>query len=149
MIGVHCSPSNMTIMAQKIDLKDTWSRPRRDTGRESIHSGHFMISDFEAEAQDDEDELAVPVPDVAEPKAVIPCRRPLANIKPTFNATNLLSIETSLTKLFQCMSIAYRYVWSHFRIGLLYLVKLMSLLLTLNQLMVIDQKSVSYKKHIA
>ncbi|KAG8036071.1 hypothetical protein G9C98_004650 [Cotesia typhae] len=31
--------------------------------RETIHSGHFMVSDFEAEAQDDEDELAVPVPE--------------------------------------------------------------------------------------
>lgn len=34
--------------------------------RETIHSGHFMVSDFEAEAQDDEDDLAVPVPDQEE-----------------------------------------------------------------------------------
>lgn len=39
--------------------------------RETIHSGHFMVSDFEAEAQDDEDELAVPVPDEEAAKVAI------------------------------------------------------------------------------
>ncbi len=29
--------------------------------KEAIHSGHFMISNFEAEAQDDEENIAVPV----------------------------------------------------------------------------------------
>ena len=29
--------------------------------KEAIHSGHFMISSFEAEAQDDEEDIAVPV----------------------------------------------------------------------------------------
>nr|BAN21193.1 basic helix-loop-helix zip transcription factor [Riptortus pedestris] len=99
----------MTIMAQKVDIKENWTRPRRNTGKESIHSGQFMVSDFEAEAQDDEDELAVPVPDVAEPKAVIPCSRPLSNVRVAVKSScTQLSIETSLTKLFQCMSIAYR-----------------------------------------
>ncbi|VVD03564.1 unnamed protein product [Leptidea sinapis] len=29
-------------------------------GKESIHSGHFMVSHFEAEEQDDYDDIAVP-----------------------------------------------------------------------------------------
>lgn len=102
----------MTVMAQKVDFKQHLIRTRRDTNKESIHSGHFMISDFEAEAQDDEDELAVPVPEVSEPKAVIPCHKLLSQNRMTVSekkfSPNQLSIETSLTKLFQCMSIAYR-----------------------------------------
>lgn len=102
----------MTVMAQKVDFKQHLIRTRRDTNKESIHSGHFMISDFEAEAQDDEDELAVPVPEVSEPKAVIPCHKLLSQSRMTITekkfSPNQLSIETSLTKLFQCMSIAYR-----------------------------------------
>ncbi|EFN77615.1 MLX-interacting protein [Harpegnathos saltator] len=80
--------------------------------RETIHSGHFMVSDFEAEAQDDEDELAVPVPDeevtarlsiIAQPGFTV--ERFVAN---SSNDKSSLSIETSLNKLFQCMSLAYR-----------------------------------------
>jgi len=88
--------------------------------RETIHSGHFMVSDFEAEAQDDEDELAVPVPDQEEAQTT---RFPIATI-PGFpydrftisgslnnrSTSQQLSIETSLNKLFQCMSLAYRWV---------------------------------------
>ncbi len=33
--------------------------------KEAIHSGHFMVSDFEAEAEDEEDMIAVP-PSTAE-----------------------------------------------------------------------------------
>ena len=28
--------------------------------KEAIHSGHFMVSNFEAEAQDDEEDIKVP-----------------------------------------------------------------------------------------
>ncbi|XP_035734613.1 MLX-interacting protein-like isoform X4 [Vespa mandarinia] len=84
--------------------------------KETIHSGHFMVSDFEAEAQDDEDELAVPVPDEENGKLAImtPVGFSLKKFvdgdilddKP--NSQQQLSIETSLNKLFQCMSLAYR-----------------------------------------
>ena len=37
----------------------------RKKSKEIIHSGHFMISDFEAEGHDD-DEVAIPVPEDAE-----------------------------------------------------------------------------------
>lgn len=83
-------------------------------GKEAIHSGHFMVSHFEAEAQDD-DEIAVPIPD-------IPLKDPFEKaIKPILYNGKLesqidlkrfqpIGIETSLSKLFQCMSIAYRLV---------------------------------------
>ncbi|KAK3930672.1 MLX-interacting protein [Frankliniella fusca] len=107
--------------------------------KEAIHSGHFMVSHFEAEEQDDEDEVAVPVPedlDVPSSRqaysrsasihlnfqpAPVHRRGPgddsqgvggenacttLATLKKESGQT--LSIETSLSKLFQCMSLAYR-----------------------------------------
>lgn len=86
--------------------------------RETIHSGHFMVSDFEAEAQDDEDELAVPVPEQEETQTT---RFPIAAMSgfpydrftisgslSNKSSSQQLSIETSLNKLFQCMSLAYR-----------------------------------------
>ncbi|KAK9295595.1 hypothetical protein QLX08_010145 [Tetragonisca angustula] len=81
--------------------------------RETIHSGHFMVSDFEAEAQDDEDELAVPVPDEEAAKIAIIASTGLLQEKFASSSSNdktsqQLSIETSLNKLFQCMSLAYR-----------------------------------------
>ncbi|KAK0170723.1 hypothetical protein PV328_008535 [Microctonus aethiopoides] len=87
-------------------------RESRDS-RETIHSGHFMVSDFEAEAQDDEDELAVPVPDEEAARLAIiapvgfSLERFVANSSSEKSAQQL-SIETSLNKLFQCMSLAYR-----------------------------------------
>ncbi|XP_076674061.1 MLX interacting protein mondo isoform X3 [Andrena cerasifolii] len=81
--------------------------------RESIHSGHFMVSDFEAEAQDDEDELAVPVPDEEAAKVAIIAATGFSyekfiSISCADKTSQQLSIETSLNKLFQCMSLAYR-----------------------------------------
>lgn len=43
----------------------------RKKSKEIIHSGHFMVSDFEAEGRDDDDELAIPVPEDAEDPAVL------------------------------------------------------------------------------
>lgn len=83
--------------------------------RETIHSGHFMVSDFEAEAQDDEDELAVPVPEEENGKLAIMAPANFSLEKFLAGGSNdkttpqqQLSIETSLNKLFQCMSLAYR-----------------------------------------
>ncbi|XP_041976840.1 carbohydrate-responsive element-binding protein isoform X2 [Aricia agestis] len=87
-------------------------------GKEAIHSGHFMVSHFEAEDQDDYDDLAVPVPDeeqnVQKETAVA-----TYTVPPTSETFQLcdkeeskqhqqLSIEISLTKLFKCMTLAYR-----------------------------------------
>lgn len=84
--------------------------------KETIHSGHFMVSHFEADAQDDEYEVAVPVPEVSSKKLeIIPFRSILyqhaaGDRLPVTSGPKIMSvsIETSLTKLFQCMSIAYR-----------------------------------------
>ncbi|XP_012255108.2 MLX-interacting protein isoform X1 [Athalia rosae] len=81
--------------------------------RETIHSGHFMVSDFEAEAQD-EDELAVPVPEEEAARLAIiappgfSLEKFVTSSSTSKTSTQQLSIETSLNKLFQCMSLAYR-----------------------------------------
>lgn len=89
-------------------------------GKETIHSGHFMVSHFEAEAQDDFDDLAVPVPDEEQnvqkvsvvatytvPRSV---EKFASFDKDESKQHQQLSIEISLTKLFKCMTLAYRYV---------------------------------------
>lgn len=86
--------------------------------KEAIHSGHFMVSHFEAEEQDDEDEVAVPVPeDVARHHSTPSIQlnfQPVAQYRglesQKESSAQHLSIETSLSKLFQCMSLAYRWV---------------------------------------
>ena len=70
-----------------------------------------MVSEFEAEEQDDEDNLAVPVPET-EQKSDLPIydyKKPKYDV---FGSSNTVSfaIETNLTKLFNCMSVAYRWV---------------------------------------
>ncbi|XP_075969496.1 MLX interacting protein mondo isoform X2 [Anticarsia gemmatalis] len=84
--------------------------------KETIHSGHFMVSHFEAEAQDDFDDL-VTVPDEEQnvqkvttvatytvPRSIIP----FTPDKEESKQHQQLSIEISLTKLFKCMTLAYR-----------------------------------------
>lgn len=81
------------------------------TEKEAIHSGHFMVSHFEAEAQDDEYEVAVPVPEMRYPDNAEPQTTDLEVFdvnKYQVAPPGQLAIETSLTKLFQCMSLAYR-----------------------------------------
>ena len=104
-----------TTMASSLMAGDATSRLKKEKdSRETIHSGHFMVSDFEAEAQDDEDELAVPVPDeeAARLALVVPSSftfdKHFAVHNECDKTAQQLSIETSLNKLFQCMSLAYR-----------------------------------------
>lgn len=61
-----------------------------NTSKEIIHSGQFMVSNFEAEAQDDEFQVAVPVSEELLTRA------------------DIYHSKTSLNNLFQCMSVAYR-----------------------------------------
>ncbi|XP_046391312.1 carbohydrate-responsive element-binding protein isoform X2 [Ischnura elegans] len=103
----------VTIMTQGSEISDKMSQKNK-VGREAIHSGHFMVSDFEAEAQDDEDEVAVPVPEEeANKMGVVPnSSSGVIQVQTTTVKVEKpgqhLTIETSLTKLFQCMSLAYR-----------------------------------------
>lgn len=86
--------------------------------KEAIHSGHFMVSNFEAEAED-EDDIAVPVPEEASTVDTVPDVAVQERVQNQFKSlVSLLNtsavpqgnnlIDVSLTKLFQCMSIAYR-----------------------------------------
>lgn len=83
--------------------------------KEAIHSGQFMVSHFEAEDPDDEDDVAVPIPEVNETKDIIEVR-PAGRLINIMENQRLqvtqqpLAIDTSLSKLFQCMSLAYRLV---------------------------------------
>ncbi|KAF2902205.1 hypothetical protein ILUMI_03981 [Ignelater luminosus] len=92
-------------------------------GKEAIHSGHFMVSHFEAEEQDDEYELAVPIPEpeVTLYREEIPSGLSVQDVvSKKMYSQQPLTIDTSLSKLFQCMSIAYRQKltspkWNRFR----------------------------------
>lgn len=91
---------------------------RTRPGKEAIHSGHFMVSQFEAEEQDDFDDLAVPIPDEEQnvPKESAVATYTLPTSSEIFQHSDKednkqhqqLSIEISLTKLFKCMTLAYR-----------------------------------------
>ncbi|XP_017048905.1 protein WBSCR14 homolog [Drosophila ficusphila] len=112
--------------------------------RESIHSGQFMVSHFEAEeAQDDlEDDGEVKMLDPEDPELGKPgepantCRdvqlyvpQTVAHFSPMDQegdessmsmVASHLEIETSLTKLFKCMNLAYSQKltspkWNHFK----------------------------------
>lgn len=89
-------------------------------GREAIHSGHFMVSQFEAEEQDDEYELAVPIPEVTEIKEEFTAgpisREHQVVSKQPIMLHQPVAIDTSLAKLFQCMSIAYRLVCTSIKV---------------------------------
>lgn len=96
--------------------------------RESIHSGQFMVSTFEAEeAQDDLDDSEIKMLDPEDPslskaddepntcmEVQLYVPRKVAQQNKYGNSenhgliTSHLEIETSLTKLFKCMNLAYR-----------------------------------------
>lgn len=80
--------------------------------KETIHSGQFMVSDFEADEQDDEENVAVPIPETTDNKtivALVPVRsRDTQNYEENKKKQQQLAIDTSLSKLFQCMSLAYK-----------------------------------------
>ncbi|KAL4702530.1 hypothetical protein ACJJTC_001415 [Scirpophaga incertulas] len=75
-----------------------------------------MVSHFEAEAQDELDDLAIPVPDEEQSvhKVSVVATYTVPGVKQQFTPSDKkenkqqLSIEVSLTKLFKCMTLAYR-----------------------------------------
>lgn len=88
-------------------------------GRETIHSGHFMVSHFEAEAQDDEDtEIEMPDPDESAIVEISPdtdvqqltdpnTQNALVTVNSRISSSSAV-IDISLAKLFKCMNLAYR-----------------------------------------
>lgn len=93
--------------AQKTD------KPEKE--KEIIHSGHFMVSHFEAEAQDDED-TELPDPDESGTNTctdvvLLPPNQINQTIVTSHTKTNNNAvIDISLAKLFKCMNLAYRWV---------------------------------------
>lgn len=93
---------------------------KQEKEKEIIHSGHFMVSHFEAEAQDDEDsELPMPEPDescativelnTCTDVALLPTNQSNQSIVTSQTKTNNNAvIDISLAKLFRCMNLAYR-----------------------------------------
>lgn len=87
------------------------SQKLNDREKEAIHSGQFMVSHFEAE-QDDEDEIAVAVPEVPNEETHEKPTEPVFNRKVVSQfqsfSPSQIAIDTNLSKLFRCMSLAYR-----------------------------------------
>ncbi|XP_045617223.2 MLX-interacting protein isoform X2 [Procambarus clarkii] len=97
--------------------------------KEVIHSGHFMVSDFEAEAQDDEENVLLEIPGDIYAGCSDPSRGNVPQEEEgviTYAKKNraarieTVSIDSSLTKLFNAMSIAYRHKitspkWNRFK----------------------------------
>ena len=85
--------------------------------KEVIHSGHFMVSDFEAAAQDDEENVLLEIPGDTTEELNLPNVRGHnphhllgAITYAKKSRVETVNIDSSLTKLFNAMSIAYRYV---------------------------------------
>ncbi|XP_037801771.1 MLX-interacting protein-like isoform X3 [Penaeus monodon] len=101
--------------------------------KEVIHSGHFMVSDFEADAQDDEENVLLEIPgDGGIASSGFTLAGPGVEAQDqgviTYHATGMdrasrvetVSIDSSLTKLFKTMSIAYSHKisspkWNRFK----------------------------------
>jgi hypothetical protein len=83
----------------------------------TIHSGHFMVSSL-----NDEDETELPASSVAVKNETEDAGRHGYNfdnanlqLSQTYlfgsRSTNMLALDPSLTKMFECMTLAYRLVW--------------------------------------
>lgn len=112
-LGASSAPSSM--------LRQTHHNTREKKERETIHSGQFMVSHFEAEAQDDEDNgITMPDDDENGITEVNTCNNvQLLSTSPIYNDQSSSStivpvsnssavIDISLAKLFKCMNLAYR-----------------------------------------
>lgn len=130
--GTSSSPTanNFTLAAPNNFNNDSNSSVASNSGkaeRESIHSGQFMVSTFEAEeAQDDLDDSEIKMLDPEDPslsktgetntcmevQLYVPRKvtqqDKYGNTESHGLITSHLEIETSLTKLFKCMNLAYR-----------------------------------------
>lgn len=107
-------------MMNPSNLNRSTSVPNERRGTETIHSGHFMVSHFEAEAQDDEDtEIEMPDPDENAIIDLNPCTNvqlmstssastSTAIVPVNSKANSSAVIDISLAKLFKCMNLAYR-----------------------------------------
>lgn len=72
--------------------------------QESIHSGQFMVSQFEADAQEEDDNGIDPEEQVINPETSTSMEVCL----PAAINNPVIEIDISLAKLFKCMNLAYR-----------------------------------------
>lgn len=118
---LNAAPTASTSTAQQSNAhRSTGSEARGGSGREIIHSGHFMVSHFEAEAQDDEDrEISMPDPDDSGALIELGTCADVVLADGSGQSSNVLVststrsnssavIDSSLAKLFKCMNLAYR-----------------------------------------
>ncbi|KAG8242782.1 hypothetical protein J6590_059299 [Homalodisca vitripennis] len=108
----------MTIMAQNMGLIEASDRllSKIPPEKEIIHSGHFMVSNIEEEEEDvyeSNSEFAKQKNSsggvILNPSSENSLSGSTINwVQRTKTNVQHISIETSLTKLFQCMSLAYR-----------------------------------------
>lgn len=86
----------------------------KKSGKETIHSGHFMVSHVDKDFQDEEDLLGVPLPDEDNdrssscPSSDLLISQPSTRDGRFGRKIKQVAIDSSLTKLFQCMTLAYR-----------------------------------------
>lgn len=117
-------PPSSSSSSLGLGLGQSHASAHRASERETIHSGQFMVSHFEAEAQDDEDqEIAMPDPDESAIIEINPCTdvqllscmpnsdgNSNTSLVPVTRNNNTAVIDISLAKLFKCMNLAYRLV---------------------------------------
>lgn len=94
----------------------------QNTMKEIIHSGHFMVSDIDdSEIQDgvDSSSLVVHESDCDQESLPLPatgfdfesaCQETSKTYTFGSRSSHSISIDASLTKLFECMTLAYRFV---------------------------------------
>lgn len=94
--------------------------------KEIIHSGHFMVSDIDdSEVQDGDDSpsLVVHESDCDQESLPLPargydfesaCKETSKTYTFGSRSSHSISIDASLTKLFECMTLAYRCVYFYF-----------------------------------
>ncbi|BFZ18664.1 hypothetical protein BsWGS_21703 [Bradybaena similaris] len=100
-----CSQSAM------VDIKEEHSRS--DSGGKTcpIHSGHFMVSRVHDDVNNDDDDEEVASPFQDEPKGfvfqAVDIKEPSMTCDVSHADAQAVVIDASLTKLFQCMTLAY------------------------------------------
>lgn len=94
--------------------------------KEIIHSGHFMVSDIDdSEVQDGDDSpsLVVHESDCDQESIPLPekgfdfesaCKETSKTYTFGSRSSQSISIDASLTKLFECMTLVYRFVFCFF-----------------------------------
>lgn len=101
--NVTCAPPGKGAMSM-FD-SDNPSADQREENESTIHSGHFMLSNVHNPDVDDEDEDDVSV--ASDKEQAYDFKSASSETTETYKFGRV-AIDASLTKLFQCMTLAYR-----------------------------------------